>query len=173
MKLWSFCLRLPCRVCVCVCVYFWCLLSLEILELGAKAARLFWLLLLPQLLHFCLQGSQLLLQSLRDTSCLQNDCSKWDDAPRRTRGASFECICIFAPSQQRVHAPRLPSLWLSSWTAPPADPLLLTSVWHIALESCSERGLQWNSRLVFSHSLMSQRTFQQIHPLIGNEKNEL
>lgn len=66
---------LKCK-CVCVCVYN--LLSLEILELGTTTGQLFWHLLLSQLLHLCLQGSQLLLQSLRETKTASDKSSEWD-----------------------------------------------------------------------------------------------
>lgn len=45
------------------------LLSMEFLELGIRTGHL-CCLLLSQLLHLCLQGSQLLLQSLRDNMYL-------------------------------------------------------------------------------------------------------
>lgn len=69
--------------------------------------------------------------------------SNWDGATPRTRGASFESAYSHAPQGARVHAPRPPSLWRSSCAALPADPLLSTWVWHLALESCLETGLQW------------------------------
>lgn len=47
------------------------LLILEFMEPGTTAALYFWHLFLSQLLHLCLQGGQLLLQSLRDTNCFR------------------------------------------------------------------------------------------------------
>lgn len=48
-------------------------LSLELLELGTRTGLLLRHLLLSQLLHLCLQGSQLLLQSLQDDKLLHTE----------------------------------------------------------------------------------------------------
>lgn len=63
-------------------------LSLEFLELSNRAAQHFWRLLLPQLLRLCLQVSQLLLQSLRDTNGIRHEPKQGQShRTRRTEGS--------------------------------------------------------------------------------------
>lgn len=108
------------------------LLSLDFLELGTRTGQLlFWRLLLSQLLQFCLQGGQLLLQSLRD----RNQSSDWGG--RNTNGTRNSIWNVVISREKPT--PQLSSLWLSSSLVLPADSAPLIWAFLPSLESCEEQ----------------------------------
>lgn len=107
------------------------LLSLDFLQLGTRTGQLFWRLLLSQLLHFCLQGSQLLLQSLRD----RNQSLRLGQY--KTNGTRSSIRNVFISTEKPTPQPS--SLWLSSSLVLPVDSAPLILALLPSLESCKEQ----------------------------------
>lgn len=114
--------------CVCVCVRVCYLLSLEFLELGTRNGQLFWRLLLSQLLHLCLQGGQLLLQSLRDKNRLRREL-KLGQNTNNTKDSIWNVQTQSFFINREKPTPQLSSLLLSCCLVLPVDspPLILAS----------------------------------------------
>lgn len=132
---------------MCVCVY---LLSLEFLELGTRTGQLFCRLLLSQLLHLCLQGGQLLLQSLRDKNRLRREL-KLGQCTNNTRNSIWNVQTQSFFINREKPAPQLSSLLLSCGLVLPVDspPLILAS--HLSLGSYTAK---WHK---VHHSLSQQQ----------------